>query len=636
MSKYEKLVSAIIENIGGKKNVINVTHCMTRLRFALKDFNIVKETALKDLDQVTTAQKSGGNYQVVVGTIVEDVYEETIKQLGLSQEQKELVEKKSLLNRFIDVITKTITPVLGILCATGIIQGLTSLLLATGIITNTSGTYIVLNAIGQALFYFFPVILGYTAAKAFKTDGFVGMLIGACLIYPGILESLTSGEPIRVLFANTLFSTSIYKDFFGLPIIFPANGYSSTVIPIILSMFFVSKFEHLLKRKIPDIVGFTIVPLLTILVGVPATILLIGPVANILNLLILAGLTSLMNFSTVLATIVVGIFYQPLVIFGLHWPLITLAINNFVTQGHDYILPMIFTASFAQTAVVLGVYVKTKNRKTKSICVPAIISGLFCIIEPAIYGVTLPIKKRFAFSAIAATIGAIILSITHTEMYAVSVGILGFVGFINPASASMTGVIIAVIAVLVTMIIAFILTIITFNENPNDIDPDQDQAKTLKEKSLNHTYEVYAPISGKIISLSETSDKAFSNEAIGKGVTIIPDSNKVIAPFDGTVKSLFSTGHAIGIESEDGIEMLIHIGIDTVEIKEPVFTKRVAQGDNFKKGDVLIEFDRKRIMELGYSIETPVIITNVDEFLDVLEEKNDHCTLETSIMKVVA
>lgn len=628
MAKYSDLVSFIVENVGGKDNILSVSHCMTRLRFHLKDYSLINEANIASNSKIATAQKAGGEYQVVVGTMVGEIHAELSSFLGLKSDDSQTAEKSdSLLNRIIQIITKSITPVLGVLMASGLIQGMLALLVACGVLKTTDGAYIILNVMGNALFNFFPIFLGYTAAKAFKMDGFVGMAIGACLVFPTILANLTSGDPLFTLFAGTIFSTPVYKTFFGIPVIFPTTGYTSTVVPIIISMYFTSKFEKFLKNHIPDIVAFTIVPFLTIAVCVPLTILAVGPIANFLSLLITAVITYLNNLSPVITSIVVGIVYQPLVILGLHWPLITIGITNMGAVGSDYIIPMIFTASFTQTAVVLAVYCKTRDKKIKNICVPAMISGCFCIIEPAIYGITLPVKKRFAFSIAGATVGAVIISLFGAKMYAVSVGVLGTVAFINP-NGDMGGFYIAIIATLISMVVSFLLTFFTFNEqNPGAVSASgSDGTANLL---------IHSPLKGKTVKLENVQDASFSKGVLGKGIAISPSEGKLVAPCDGIVSNLFSTGHALGITSDDGCEILIHVGIDTVRLNGKYFTIRTKQGNRVKKGDLLVEFDIDAITKEGYSLITPVLVTNSDDYFDIVETTSESVDYLEQLIRVL-
>ncbi|MFD1413162.1 PTS transporter subunit EIIC [Oceanobacillus jeddahense] len=467
MGKHAKLAKYIIHHIGGKENIEKVTHCMTRLRFNIYDSSKVNESELLNHKEIITAQQSGGQYQVVIGTHVDDVYKEVIEQLGTENQEKSeesQSERKSMLNRFIEVITKIITPTLGILIGTALILGLHSLLTSLGVIEEGGGAYIILNAMGNALFTFFPIVLGYTSAKAFQSDGFIGMMVGASLVFPEILTDLTTGEPLYLLFSGTFLETPVYNTFFGIPIIFPEFGYVSTVIPVILAMFFISKLERILRKRIPKNMGFTFVPFITLLIGVPVTILVIGPIANFASTGISSGIGFLYGASPVITALIVGFFYTPLVILGLHWPMVTIGINNLATQGFDPLMPMIYTVPFAQMAVVLAVYLRTKMKKTKSLCIPAMISTLFAIIEPAIYGITLPVKKRILICCIGSGVGAVIIALFSVNNFAPTIGLLGIVGFINPSNGDMFGMYIAAIASLATIVISFLLAYVTFKE----------------------------------------------------------------------------------------------------------------------------------------------------------------------------
>lgn len=620
MSKYQEFVGFIIKNVGGKDNIESVTHCMTRLRFTLKNDALVNQKNLTDHEEIITAQKSNGQYQVVVGTHVADVYTEVLEQIGGSKASSgETTEKKTPLNQLIDIITKVITPVLGILTTAGLFQGLTVLLQVTGVVTKTDGAYIIIQAIGDALFTFFPIFLGYTSAKAFKMDKFVGMMLGACLVYPSLLPNFTQGDALYTMLQGTIFATPIYNTFFGLPIIFPAYGYGSTVIPIMLAMFFAAKVERFLKERFTGIVGYTIIPFGTLLVGVPLTILLVGPVANVLSQLISSGFTFLYSTAPIIAALVVGLMYQPLVILGLHWPLITIGLNNLGVYGSDTLMPILFTASFCQLAVVAAVLMRTKSERTKAIGMPAIISALFCIIEPAIYGVTLPVKKRFAFSMIGGAIGGAIMAAFTVRRYAAVMGIFGFVTFIDPETGDMSKLIVTIIATIISMAIAFALTYLTFKPEDDLIADGKQATATESTDTILDKLEITAPLSGKTKALSESTDDAFSQGILGKGIIIEPSEGKVFAPFDGTVTAFLPSGHALGLTSDTGIELLIHVGMDTVRLEGKYFDKKVATGDTFKKGDLLLEFDIEKIEAAGYSVETPIIVTNSDQYLDVID-----------------
>lgn len=473
MDNYNNLSKRIIELVGNENNIISVSHCMTRLRIKLKDETLANTNELAQTPGVITAQFSGGEYQVVIGNHVSEVYEQMKNNLNLQIAEESTTKKNTgIINLFTSTITKIITPVLGTLAAAGLIKGLLALLVAVEALNTTEGAYTILNAAGDALFMFFPIILGYTSAKTFKLNPILGMVIGGALVYPGLQEALTQGDLLYVVFGGTSIQADITSTFFGIPIMFPAAGYTGTVIPIILAVWFASKIEQFCKKRIPDIVGFAIIPFIVVCITVVASMLIIGPIANTLNGLIETSTLSLYGFSPVICAIIIALVYQPLVIFGLHWPLIFIAISNYGTLGYDYIFSMVFAASFAQTAVVLAVLMRTKSKKQREICFPAIISGLMCIIEPAIYGVTLRVKRRFIISCVTSIIGAIIITMFSPNMYAPVSGVLGFVAFITP-DGNAAGVWAAVIATVLTMAAAIAATYFTFEEADFDDIPDK-------------------------------------------------------------------------------------------------------------------------------------------------------------------
>lgn len=612
MEKYQGLAAFIIENVGGKENILSVTHCMTRLRFTLNDDTKVKEENLVNSPEIMTAQFAGGRYQVVVGTHVSDVFQVIQSELGLLGEE-EVEEKKGGVNRLIEIITKVITPVLGILTASGLLQGILALLTVTNVLSEGDGAYIVLHAMGQTVFYFLPVVLGYTSAKAFKLNPFVGMMLGAILLIPELMTNLVNDQVLYTLFQGSIFETDIHNTFFGIPILFPANGYQYSVIPIIFITFLGSKVEKFLKRVVPELLAHNLNAFLTILITFPLSILIIGPVTNVLSSLISAGVSGLYAISPVITSVVVGLLYQPLVIFGLHWPMSAIGINNLAQYGVDYIFPMSFTANFAQTAVVLAVYLKTRSKEQKALAIPAMVSGIFCIIEPAIYGFSLPVKKRFIFSMIGGAVGSFILAISATKMYAFAFGILGFVSFINPENGSLSGLYIAIFASIVTMIVSFCLTYFTFKEEEDVVDSTK--------KTLVKTEAIYSPVEGEVLPITMAGDQSFALEMMGKGVVIKPKNGKITSPINGIIKTIFPGGHAIGIESPSGVEVLIHIGVDTVELKGEGFEILANVDDEVVVGQELVNVNLALLSELNVKDEVMVVITNTPEFLDVIPEE---------------
>lgn len=615
MRKYEKLASFIINNIGGKDNIVNITHCMTRLRIKLKDNDKVNIEELESNNNIISCQKAEGKLQVIIGTQVGEVYEEIIQQIGkVKTNEGTSQEGNSLINRFAATITKIVVPALGVLCACGIIAGLNSVLIATGMIESGSGTNILLNAMGNACLTFFPVILGYTSAVAFGMNPFVGMILGAVLIFPNISTDMNSGKVMFSIFANSPFKMDVFKTFFGLPIIFPATGYTSTLIPIMLINLCASKIEKFLDKQLPDVTKQFLAPFLTILIAGTVGVLVIGPISMIIQNGLQAGLSLLMDKSQILAFALITLIYQPLVIFGLHWPLITLGLMEFASTGSSLIVAAIFPASFTHMAACLAVFLRTKNIKMRNIAFPAFLSACFCIIEPSIYGVTLPVKKRFGFCMVGGLVGGLILALSNSPMFAISMGTTGIMSFVNPQGSGFAGLVWCVIACVAAMIITFVLTWITYRDE-EDAGSEED-AKAIKKLNTKET--IVAPMNGTIKPLDDMDDIAFANGSLGKGVCIVPNEGKVFSPCSGKVTVIFPTGHAIGIKSDDGAEVLIHIGTDLYDKKELLFKKYVSQGDIVKRGQLLVSFDLNKMKEKKLNADTAVIVSNTNDYLDIL------------------
>lgn len=474
-SKYDGLARIIVQNVGGKSNIISVAHCITRLRFKLKDESKANKEVLESTDGVIKVMQAGGQYQVVIGNQVNDVYDAVLEvghlnAAGAVDEDGNSVDdggsesggKKSPVSMLIDVISGTLQPTLGVLAATGIIKGLLALFDFIGLIPSTSGTYQVWYAMADGFFYFLPIILGYTAAKKFKINEFIGMAIGIALCYPAMVNS-TAGEVLGTVFGGTAFEMSYYQTFMGIPVIMPASGYTSSVVPIILAVAIAAPIEHWLKKVIPDVIKLFVVPFVTLVIMVPLTYLVIGPVASILCSilsLIFNAIYSIPVVGGIIGGILIGAFWQVLVIFGLHWGLVPLAMINYGLLGYDTILSPYFCVSFAQTFVVLAIILKTKDQKLKKIAIPAFISGIFGVTEPAIYGVTLPKKKPFIYSCIAGAIGGAFTGLMGTRSYSIGgLGLFGLPSFIDTTGdMGITNMIYIIIAILIASVVGFALT----------------------------------------------------------------------------------------------------------------------------------------------------------------------------------
>lgn len=621
-SKYDGLARIIIQNVGGRENIIGLTHCITRLRFKLKDESKANTDVLKSTDGIVTVIQSGGQYQVVIGNHVPDVYDVVCERAHIAGEvsSSDGEEKQMGIGaRLIDIISGIFAPTLGVLAATGIIKGLLALwafiaVKTVGIDVTTGGAYMTWYAVADGFFYFLPIILGYTAAKKFKMNEFTGMALGVALVYPNMI-ALKTTDVVGSIFAGTSFQMDWHTTFFGIPVIMPMSGYASSVVPIVLSVACAAWLEKRLKKVIPDVVKVFIVPVIVLAIMVPATYLVVGPIATILSNVVgfvFKGLFGIPVIGGLIAGIALGALWQVLVIFGLHWGVVPLALINISTLGYDYVLAPVFAASFAQSMVVLAIILRTKDQKLRNIAIPAFISGIFGVTEPCIYGVTLPKKKPFVISCIGAAIGGGIIGFAGCKGYMMGgLGLFGLPNYIDPKTNSIYSLIWILVGLVAAMVFSFVATFITY----------KDEAKVSVEQkatAIGKNETIYAPIKGEVKDLAEVADEAFATGAMGQGIAIIPVEGKLYAPVDGEVTTFFPTGHAIGIVSDNGAEILIHVGMDTVKMNGDGFSPKVAQGAKVKKGDLLLEFDLEKIKAAGYSITTPVIITNTDAYADVV------------------
>ncbi|MDT2831045.1 beta-glucoside-specific PTS transporter subunit IIABC [Vagococcus carniphilus] len=623
MSKYEQLAKEIVEHVGGEKNINSLTHCVTRLRFKLKDEKSADESFLKQLDGVITVMKSGGQFQVVIGNHVPDVYAEVVKVANISTESTEKVESgdsKKIMDKFIDIISGVFQPVLGIMSAAGMLKGFNILFSVMGLYSDTSGAYQLFNAMSDVLFMFLPVFLGYTSAKKFGLKPMIGMLLGLSLCYPAIQLSALSeaGKPLYTLFASSgVFSTPIYMEFFNIPII--TMDYTSTVLPVIFIVYVAAKCQSFLEKRIPDVLKLFMVPMLTIVISMTLGFLVIGPLATYASNLIAEGVMLIRSFSPMLAGAFIGFFWQILVIFGLHWGIIPLYVNNIATLGYDNVMMPFFATTFAQTAVVFAMMLKTKDKQLKALTASSVISGIFGITEPAIYGITLPRKKPFIISCIASGIAGAYYGYANLREYIFGgMGIFEFPAMINPETKGMGDIWVALIGLAIAIPIAFILTMIFYKDEETVVPKVEKTVTKETTKFESSPQAIYSPMEGQVIPLSDIKDEAFSQGLLGKGVGLIPTKGKLYAPFTGTVVSIFPTKHAIGLVSESGIEVLIHVGLDTVQMEGEGFTTFVEQGAKVEKGQHILSFDIEKIKAAGFSVETPIVITNSDDFMDII------------------
>ncbi|MDT2955901.1 beta-glucoside-specific PTS transporter subunit IIABC [Enterococcus casseliflavus] len=632
MAKYTELAQDILAHVGGKENVSSVKHCVTRLRFHLKDESKADTDYLQKRDGVVTVVKAGGQYQVVIGNHVPDVYDEVLKVGGLADGGSLDIDegdgqKGSLFDRFIDVISSLFQPFLGPLAAAGILKGITALLAATGM-EATNGIYVVMNTLGDGLFQYLPMILAVTAAKKFKMNTYTALAIAGAMVYPGLAESVAEASKV-----------------FGLTLTLPAGGYFNSVLPIILAIFVASKIEQFMRKVTPDVVKMFVVPFVTILITVPLTFFVVGPVANTASSWIGVAFQAVYDFSPIIYGFALGALWQVLVMFGLHWGLVPLAIMDMAQNGSSIILTAAVLPCFTQTGVLAAIWLKTKEPKVKQGAMPALISSIFGVTEPAIYGYTLPMKTPFIVSCLVSGFVGIYLSIFNVTGYAMGgMGIFLYPAYIDPATGSFhsvihlaIGTVIAIVASFIIMMLLKVPTLYTTVDSPVDgqatLAAPAPEAKTVSASVKDET--VKSPVTGQVVALADVEDKVFSSGAMGKGIAVEPAIGEITAPADAEVKILFPTKHAIGLVTEDGTELLIHIGMNTVELEGNHFTAYINQGDKVKAGQKLISFDTEAIRAEGYSLLTPVIVTNSNDYSDIQTTQSKEVTAQDDLIEVV-
>lgn len=641
-SKYDGLARIIIQNVGGRDNIISLTHCITRLRFKLKDESKANTDVLRATDGIVTVMQAGGQYQIVIGNHVPDVYAVVCEHAHITgaAPAQEGAEKRDMSAgaRLIDFISGVFQPSLGALAGAGIIKGLLALWVflagRMGVDATASGAYQLWYAVGDGFFYFLPFVLAFNTAKKLNMNQFSAFGIAAALLYPSMVN-ITSGEVLGTVLSGTKFAMDYYSSFFGIPVIMPPSGYASSVVPIILALLVAAPLEKGLKRTIPDTVKVFFVPVFLFLIMVPLTYLVIGPMSAILCILLQIFFDALFGLPVIgglVAGLVIGALWQVLVIFGLHWSLIPLAMINLSTQGYDYLLATAFAASFAQSAAVFAVFLRTKDHKLKGLALPAVISGLCGVTEPAIYGISLPKKKPFVISCIASAIGGGIIGFAGVKAYTMGgLGIFGFFNYINTAGGSLYSLLWSIVGVAVAMAAAFIMTMTTYQEGAAAAGAGRAGAGGSEagagragaggnEAGEDVICKIVSPLKGIAKDLKEAPDEAFSGGALGQGVLIVPSEGKLYAPCDGEIATFFPTGHAIGMRTPQGVELLIHVGMDTVKLDGDGFTPKAKQGETVKQGDLLLEFDIAKIKAAGYPIDTPIVVTNIDEFTDVIPQ----------------
>ncbi len=607
---YENLAKSILEKVGGEKNVSNLTHCATRLRFNLKDTSKANTDALKNTQGVMGVVDKGGQYQVIIGNDVNNVYKEIIKisniENGNSNGSNEVDDRKPIA-KVIDTITGIFTPILPAITAAGMIKAVLALLTAFKLVSTDSQSYQVINFMADAAFYFLPLLLANSAAKKFKCNQYLAMMLGGMLLHPTFVTMVNTAKE-----AGTSISV------FGLPI--SLASYSSSVLPIILGVWFMSYVEPIADKVSPKAIKFFTKPLITALVTGIVLLVVIGPLGYIISDKIGLAIKTLESYASWLVPTLIGGLTPLLVMTGTHYGLIPIGINNRMTMGYDTIIyPGMLASNVSQGGAALAVALKTKNKEIKQLASSAGITAVCGITEPALYGVNLRFKTPLYASMIGGAIGGLFLGLFRVSNYSGgSPGFLTLPSYIG--GETMMNFVYACIGAVISVAVSFAAGLILYRdkEEVTDTEVVDKSDENMNKEALGNAITIASPINGEIVPLSEVKDETFASEMMGKGIAIKPIEGKVVSPINGTVEMMFKTKHAIGLKSNDGAEVLIHVGMDTVQLEGKHFKSFVKDGDKVNIGDTLVEFDMEAIKKEGYELTTPVIVTNTMDYLEVL------------------
>lgn len=615
-----QLAKEILRLSGGESNITAVTHCMTRLRLSVKDNGNVKKSELENLPGVLGVNQVGSNQlQVILGGKVKSVHEAfvpLVKLQGNNLNSSDSQAKTNIFNRFLETVSSIFSPVLPVIIGAGLLKGVLFALMFANLVQPESELFGFLNIFSDAGFYFLPIFLAYSSGIMFKCNPYLAGMLAGIMLHPNLIAMMGASTTLR---------------FLGIPII--SMSYGSSVIPIIFGVLFMSYVEKFVNKILPAILRTVFVPLLTMLITAPIVLATIGPLGKILGDAIGAGIMALyMSPFRVVAGVLIGAGMPFLVMAGMHTGLGPVMLQTIAKYGKDYILGLQVASNSAQAGSAWAVYFRTKNRKFKSLVNAAAVSATLGITEPALFGVHLRLKKTLIPVCIGGGIGGGIAAFFKVESLGVATGpIIGLPLFLGPTFVWY------VISFMIAFVVAFILTnILGFEDIPEETeDTPAESGENISVNTL-VDQEVFSPLSGEIIKLEDVNDKVFSAKMMGDGIAIRPSEGKVFAPFDGVVEAAFETKHALGLKSHDGCEVVVHVGLDTVELKGKGFHVHVKQGDAIAKGDLLLEFNMDEITQAGYDIITPVLITNTHMYDSIDKTTQKQVKFGDSLLKLAA
>ena len=625
---YNQIAKDIITNVGGSENIKGLTHCFTRLRFELRDSKKAKREVIEHLEGVISVVESGGQFQVVLGTKVTKVYEAIVPMVSLEENTADGSEEKgSVWNRILIAISSMFTPMVPAIAASGLLKGLLTIARITaskhGMDITVNQTYILIMAATDALFYFMPIILAYTSAKVFKANEFIAMALGGTMCYPAVVSLMTGQDAV------SMFGIAITK-----------ASYASSVIPIIIGVFILAYIQKFLEKIIPEVLKIILVPGISLLVMIPATFMVFGPIGIYIGNGINFIYTGMMNLSPALCGAFVGGMWCVFVIFGAHRALLPIGINDVAQFGHQNLLAFAGAANFSQGGAALGVMLKTKSKDLKTVAASAAISASVCgITEPAIYGCNLRLKKPMIYAIICGAIGGAIMGVGG--VYGDSFANNGVLTFATYAAFGMKTFIYYLIGVAVSFFGAMGLTYLFGFDDINGktgrvSGSNEEAAETQDVLNITSGADILigSPVEGTAVPMTSVNDEVFSSMALGNGIAIVPEKGEVAAPEDCTVTLVYPTLHALGLMLDSGAEMIIHVGINTVQLEGKHFEKHVEEGAHVSKGTRLLSFDIEALEKEGYDTVIPIIISNTAAFREVTGITGSGASLEKPVIAI--
>lgn len=593
--KYDDLITSIINNVGGPSNILDLYHCQTRLRFKLTDYDQVNLDKLKTTQGVTQVVIKGGQCQIIIGTHVKDVFDAIQQKYKItssaSKSEPAVKEKIKLFDKALDFISGTFTPVIPPIAGAGMVKALLALLLLFGFVTKESQSYYVINFMADAVFYFLPMLLAYSAATKLKCNPVIATVLGGVLLHPNFAALVAAGDPVAI---------------FNIPI--RLVHYGSSVVPILLIVGLQSYVERFLNKLVPNSIKIIFVPMLTLFVVGIIGLTILGPIGGIVGDYIALGFDFLQHHGAWSVIFLVATFWPIMVMFGIHYSLTPLSLAQITTMGIENIIgPGAMLANITQGVAALIVSHRTADRTMKQVASTSGITALMGITEPSLYGVNIPKKYPLVTGMIGASCGGLYAGLANVYRYATGAsGLPAIPLYIGENIWNLFNILIAlVIAVTITGVLTYI---VSFKYEKSAVSSEsQPQLNDIATDEIIHN-----PVKGRVIPLSQVDDEVFASETLGPGIAVEPSEGRVVAPFDCTVVSLLPSKHAVCLESDNGTELLIHVGIDTVSLNGKYFEAYVEEGQRVRSGEQLLAFDMDAIKAAGFSLQTPIILTNVE------------------------